>query len=193
MKDLLPGNDGLEKQIEDTDALFIDFDKDGDNDLYIVAGSNEGKEGSEAYQDQLFINDGKGNFSKSINILPKFLKSGSCVRASDYDRDGDLDLFIGTKLVPNEYPKPATSYILRNNFPNKTFTNVTQKIAPALVNIGLIYDASWADFDGDGWQDLVLAGEWMPVTFLKNDKGAFKIVNESTGISNYLEIGRAHV
>lgn len=185
-KDLLPGKNGQDKPQEDTDALLFDFDNDTDLDLYIVSGSNEAKWGPEAYQDRIYINNGKGIFKLGNNILPKFLKSGSCVKAADYDKDGDMDLFVGSQLIPNQYPKPASSYILQNNFPQLTFTDVSKSIAPELTNIGLITDVTWADLDNDSWPDIILAGEWMPITILKNDKGHFKSINNTSGLVNYV-------
>lgn len=177
-QDLLSGKDGKEKITEDMGTLLFDADGDGDLDLYIVSGSSEFQVGSPSLQDQFYLNDGKGHFQLAINALPKFLKSGSCVKAADYDHDGDLDLFVGGRVEPSAYPKPVSSYILRNESPltprgGIKFTDVTTQIAPQLKNIGMICDVTWSDFDNDGWQDLVLAGEFMPITFLKNEKGIF--------------------
>jgi hypothetical protein len=171
IKDLLSGNDGEEKLSEDMGSLLFDADADGDLDLYIVSGSSEFPATSPALQDRFYINDGKGNFTINENAIPKFLKSGSCVKAADYDHDGDLDLFVGGRVEPSAYPKAVSSYILRND--KGKFTDVTAQVAPQLKNIGLICDISWSDFDNDGWQDLVIAGEFMPITFLKNEKGIF--------------------
>lgn len=170
-KDLLSGSDGEEKLSEDMGTLLFDADTDGDLDLYIVSGSSEFPATSPALQDRFYVNDGKGNFLLNENAIPKFLKSGSCVKAADYDHDGDLDLFVGGRLEPSAYPKPVSSYILRND--KGKFTDVTNNVAPQLKNIGLICDVTWSDFDNDGWQDLVMAGEFMPITFLKNEKGVF--------------------
>ena len=177
-QDLLSGKDGKEKITEDMGTLLFDADGDGDLDLYIVSGSSEFQVGSPSLQDQFYLNDGKGHFQLAINALPKFLKSGSCVKAADYDHDGDLDLFVGGRVEPSAYPKPVSSYILRNERPltpngGIKFTDVTAQIAPQLKNIGMVCDVTWSDFDNDGWQDLVLAGEFMPITFLKNEKGIF--------------------
>ena len=188
-QDLLSGKDGKEKITEDMGILLFDADVDGDLDLYIVSGSSEFQVDSPSLQDQFYLNDGKGHFQLTINALPKFLKSGSCVKAADYDQDGDLDLFVGGRVEPSAYPKPVSSYILRNDSPPRLqkgssvpshaggggviFTDVTAQIAPQLKNIGMICDVTWSDFDNDGWQDLVLAGEFMPITFLKNEKGVF--------------------
>ena len=190
-QDLLSGKDGNEKITEDMGTLLFDADGDGDLDLYIVSGSSEFQIGSPSLQDQFYLNDGKGHFQLAINALPKFLKSGSCVKAADYDHDGDLDLFVGGRVVPSAYPKPVSSFILRNDSPPRPqrgssdpspaggrraiFTDATTQIAPQLKNIGMICDVTWSDFDNDGWQDLVLAGEFMPITFLKNQKGIFGI------------------
>ncbi|MEA5139410.1 VCBS repeat-containing protein [Arcicella rigui] len=185
VKELLAEKNALEKTSEDVGTLLFDIENDGDLDLYTVSGSNELPVGDKAYQDHIYINDGKGNFKEMPEILPTFLKSGSCVKASDFDHDGDLDLFIGSRVEPSAYPKPVSSYILRNEAPLLKFTNVTASVAPALQNIGLVCDALWSDFDNDGWQDLILAGEWMPITFLKNTKGKFSTV-ENTGLASQI-------
>lgn len=171
VKDLLDGGSDNEKMAEDMGSLLFDADADNDLDLYIVSGSSEFAANSPDLQDRFYLNDGKGNFKLDANALPKFIKSGSCVKAADYDHDGDLDLFVGGRVEPSAYPKPVSSYILRND--KGKFTDVTSKVAPQLKNIGLICDVSWSDYDNDGWQDLVMAGEFMPITFLKNEKGVF--------------------
>jgi len=118
--------------------------------------------------------------------LPENLVSKSCVRAIDFDKDGDLDLFLAGRASPWNYPKPVTSVIYRNDSKDGQvkFTDVTTTVAKDLQNIGLICDALFTDFDNDGWTDLILTGEWMPITFLKNDKGVFKNVTGTTGINN---------
>ncbi len=187
VQDLLSGNDGVEKITEDMGVLLFDAENDGDLDLYIVSGSSEFQVNTSSLQDKLYINDGKGHFQLNENALPKFLKSGSCVKASDYDHDGDLDLFVGGRVEPSVYPKAVSSYILRNDSPPAPdggakksphrgfggFTDVTLQVAPQLKSIGMICDVTWSDYDNDGWQDLVMAGEFMPITFLKNEKGDF--------------------
>ncbi len=146
----------------------------------------KGKRNTSSYQDKLYINDGKGNFAEDSSALPQNYTSKFCVRAIDYDKDGDLDLFVSGRVDPGNYPKPVSSFIFRNDSKNGhvKFTDVTDSVAPALKNIGLVCDALFTDFDNDGWPDLILVGEWMPVTFLKNDKGIFKNVTAATGISN---------
>lgn len=165
------------------------FDADNDNylDLYIARGGYESNAESEAYTDVLYLNDGKGNFKKAANALPANFTSKSCARPFDFDKDGDLDLFIGGRVVPGQYPKPVSAHIYRNDSKGGqvVFTDVTDEVAPALKNIGLVCDALVSDYDNDGWPDLVLAGEWMPVTFLKNTGGKFENITASTGIANH--------
>ncbi|MDE3182191.1 MAG: VCBS repeat-containing protein, partial [Bacteroidota bacterium] len=185
-KSLLRGKDTLNKNREDEGLLLFDADGDGDLDLYVASGGVEGIPGSPSYQDKLYINDGKGNFTEDTSALPINYTSKFCVRAIDYDRDGDLDLFVSGRVDPKNYPKAVSSFIFRNDSKNGhiKFTDVTQSVAPALKNIGLVSDAIFTDFNNDGWPDLILAGEWMPVTFLENDKGVFKNVTSATGIGN---------
>jgi hypothetical protein len=177
--DLILGETDSTKLAEDMGILLFDADRDNDLDLYIVSGSNEASKDSPEYQDRLYQNDGKGHFTRNIKALPTFLKSGSCVKAVDFDHDGDLDLFVGGRMEANAYPKPVSSYVLKND--RGIFTDITTKFAPELKNIGLVCDALWTDYDNDGWQDLMLAGEWMPLTILKNNQGKKleKIENEA--------------
>jgi enediyne biosynthesis protein E4 len=170
-KDLLPGKPE-DKIEEEAGILFFDADNDGDADLYLASGSNEQPAGSFCYQDRLFLNE-KGKFILAEKALPENRFSKSCVKAADFDKDGDLDLFIGERLVPEKYPLPVSGNILRNDSKGGKvqFADVTQQIAPTLQNIGLISDALWTDYDNDGWTDLLIAGEWMPLTFLKNHQG----------------------
>jgi hypothetical protein len=160
---------------EDEGCLFFDSDNDGDLDLFVVSGGNEFPEGSENYNSRLYLNDGKGNFTKSTNSIPLITASGSCVNAIDFDNDGDLDLFIGGRQVPGKYPFPARSYILENRTVNSDvqFADVTKEIAPDLLNAGMVTSAFCSDVDNDQWTDLVIAGEWMPVCIYKNIHGKF--------------------
>ena len=164
------------KDSEDMGAVFFDADNDGDQDLYIVSGGNEFLPNSKELQDRIYLNNGKGQFRFSSNSLPVINQSGSCVKPFDYDQDGDLDLFVGGRLIPRKYPFPANSYILRNDSNNgKTkFTDVTTTIAPSLNELGLVTDAIWNDYDNDGDIDLIVVGEWMPITVIENSKGTFK-------------------
>jgi len=171
---------------EDLGSLIFDADNDGDNDIYMVSGGNEFDYDSEILQDRLYINDGKGSFTKSTTTLPKMLTSGSRVFPFDCDKDGDLDLFVGGRLVPKNYPQPANSYILENvstkGIPK--FTDATKKLAPELEELGMVTSASWTDIDNDGWTDLVIVGEWMPITIFKNDKGVFKNSTKEFGLED---------
>ena len=171
-----------DKKFEDLGALFFDADNDGDLDLYVVSGGNDFEPGSEALQDRLYVNDGAGTFSRARRALPEMLTSGSVVVPGDYDKDGDLDLFIGGRLVPGQYPRPARSHILRND--GGRFEDVTDSVAPDLLTAGLVTTAVWTDFSGDGDLDLALSGEWMPVTLMVNKQGKFENVTGKAGLEN---------
>lgn len=158
-----------DKHYEDMGILFFDADGDKDQDLYVVSGSSEFPENSSLFQDRLYLNDGKGNFNKSIHSLPWIDSSGQCVKVSDIDGDDDLDLFIGGRIVPDKYPYAPKSYILINE--NGKFIEKTNSIAPLLANIGMITDASFSDYDQDGDEDLIVVGEWMPITIFENYEG----------------------
>jgi hypothetical protein len=165
-------------------TLFFDADGDGDDDLYLVTGGTEENKRSAVYLDHLYLNDGSGKFNAAAkDALPELFQSGSCVIASDYDHDGDLDLFVGGRIIPGEYPLPADSYILQNDSDSKGchFTNVTDKVAPHLSRLGLVTAALWTDVDNDNWCDLLIVGEFMPITLFKNmqGKGFNKISVES--------------
>jgi len=181
-RNVLPGE--KRKNWDDMGLLLFDADGDGDLDLYIAAGGYGNIPNGPAYGDKLYINDGRGNFKLDTTALPRNLASKSCVRAIDYDHDGDLDLFVAGRVFPWNYPKPVSCAIYRNDTKDGKvkFTDVTATVAPSLLNIGMVCDAVWTDFDNDGWQDLVLAGEWMPVKFEKNDHGQFRDITPSSQI-----------
>jgi len=168
---------------EDMGVLFFDADNDKDLDLFIVGGSYEIPPNHPVSRDRLFLNNGKGKFSKSVAALPEDAANGSCVRAADFDADGDLDLFVGGRVVSGAYPVAPQSYILQNN--NGKFTDVTFQYCPRLQHMGMITDALWSDFDNDGKTDLIVAGEWMPVTILKNTGNTFVQLN-NTGLDDHL-------
>ncbi len=170
-----PGPWETDNRFEETGSLLFDADNDGDSDLYVVSGGYEFPKGSKEYQDQLYLNDGKGNFIKDEKALPVITSSGSCVKAFDFDKDGDLDLFIGGRQVPHEYPFPAQSYILENKTEKGIvkFADVTEKVAPQLSKAGMVTSAFCTDIDKDSWPDLIVAGEWMPVCYYHNDHGKF--------------------
>jgi hypothetical protein len=150
---------------DDMGCLFFDANGDGFLDLYVASGGSRYPVGAPEYGDRLYINDGKGHLAQVEGGLPEMLSSSSVVIAADYDQDGDLDLFVGGRAQPKQYPLPAPSYLLNNN--DGIFTDVTPEEGPELVDIGLVTDALWTDWDGDGKMDLILTGEWMPITLLR--------------------------
>jgi len=174
----LPKNNELwqkERMYEDIDAEFFDSDNDGDLDLYVVSGGNEFSNGTDGLQDRLYINDGEGNFTRDTIAIPNIFTSGSIVIPADYDKDGDLDLFIGGRMIPGKYPFPANSYILQNH--QGKYEDITDSIAPGLRNLGMVTAAVWSDFDLDRDLDLIITGEWMPITLFKNQEGKFMNVD----------------
>jgi len=159
---------------EDLDCLFFDADGDGDQDLYVARGGNEFAVNRQLLVDQLYINDGAGQFSRSPQFLPTSkMESSSCVEAADYDEDGDLDLLVGIRLVPGFYGVAGNAYILENDGQGR-FTNVTGQIAPDLDRIGMVTDVRWLDYDLDKDLDFILVGDWMPITVFENRNGQFK-------------------
>ncbi|WP_031426497.1 VCBS repeat-containing protein [Flavimarina sp. Hel_I_48] len=158
---------------EDVAAVFIDFDQDNDLDLYVVSGGNENVEGAALLKDRIYLNDGKGNFQYKPNALPSIAISGSCVKPSDFDNDGDMDLFIGGRQIPGKYPVPARSYILENKSENGKirFELAENSLNDKLSSLGMVTDALWMDLNDDGFMDLIAAGEWMPITVFENKDG----------------------
>jgi len=162
----------LDKDSEDTDCLIFDADGDGSNDLYVASGGNEFSVYSPELRDRLYFNN-KLEFTKSNQILPGgSFSSSSVVIKNDFDSDGDYDLFVGSRLVPQKYGIPASSYILRNEG-DGSFVNMSDSIAPGLKDLGMVTDAKWLDYDRDNDLDLVIVGHWMPVTIFKNDNNIF--------------------
>ena len=166
----------IDMTYEDSGSLFFDADKDGDLDLYITSGGYDLSENSHYFQDRLYLNNGKGVFSKS-NTLPKMLSNTKSVTSFDFDNDGDNDLVIGGHTVPGKYPLASKSYILENN--KGVFKDVTEQIAPEFSKIGVVNAIASSDFDGDNDKDLIVVGEWMPITIFKNEKGVFSKVSNS--------------
>ncbi|MBK7308079.1 MAG: VCBS repeat-containing protein [Chitinophagaceae bacterium] len=158
------------KNQEDMSALCVDADGDGEMDLYVVSGGAEFSPGNTLYQDRLYKNDGKGNFTTAANALPVEGFNGSSVTALDFDGDGDMDLFVGGHVVPGRFPKADRSMLLQNK---GVFTDVTSQYAKPLFNAGIINQAVWADVDGDGKNELSVCGEWMPLEMYSYQDGQF--------------------
>ncbi|MEZ5070935.1 MAG: VCBS repeat-containing protein [Bacteroidales bacterium] len=168
-KDLLPGEEGDTKLEEELGVLFFDADGDGDEDLYLVSGGYEYEAESEAYRDRLFRNE-SGRSVPAPEALPEVLSSGSCVRAADMDRDGDLDLFVRRTGHSVPIPPGGQQPVAGERWPGNLALAGADR-AGGLTDLGLISDALWTDVDGDGWTDLLLAGEWMPLVWIKNEEG----------------------
>ena len=178
------------KAAEDMGILLFDADGDNDLDLYAVSGSSEFEKSSENFQDRFYRHDG-GRFQIDTVALPKITSSGSCVVANDFDKDGDLDLFVGGRIVPLRYPETPESYLLVNDGKGK-FENRTSGLADELASVGMVSAALWTDVNNDGWVDLAVVGEWMPITFFinENGKGFRKLqIPETSGWWNSINAG----
>ena len=186
-KTFLPVKGPWEKHLksEDMGALLFDCDGDEDLDLYVVSGSNEWPANSDQYRDRLYLNDGSGQFtSASDDAVPKIFESGSSVCAADFDHDGDLDLFVGSRSVPGKYPLTPRSQLLIND--DGKFSIADSEIMDDLEKVGLVNSAIWSDFNSDGWVDLIVGSEWGPVSFYKNDEGKLVNVTDSLGVAKHL-------
>jgi enediyne biosynthesis protein E4 len=155
---------------EDLGAVFFDANGDGSRDLYVVSGGNDFSDMAPGLQDRLYLNDGRGTFRKARGHVPDESASGSRVTAADYDRDGDIDVFVGGRIVPGRYGIDPPSALLQNDGRGR-FTDVAPKLAPDLARAGMITDALWTDVTGDGRLDLVIVGEWMPISVFRNAGG----------------------
>jgi hypothetical protein len=169
---------------EDVACAFFDADGDNDPDLFVATGGNEFPASSSALADVLYINDGKGKFSVSEDGLPdNKYESNSCIVPADFDDDGDIDLFEGTRLIPFSYGLPAGSHLLENDGKG-VFHDISSAKAPALNNIGMVTDMVWADIENDGDKDMIIVGEWMSIKILLNENGRFTDVSENSGLTN---------
>jgi len=175
----------LDSVSEDVNAAFFDADGDGDMDLYVVSGGNEYGDQSPEYADRLYINDGKGDFTK-IDALPAMLSNKQAIAAGDFDNDGDIDLFIGGRGMPGSFPLPSASYVLRNDTKNGVphFTDVTAEVCATLQKPGMVTIAQWVDVNNDHYPELVIAGDWMPVMLFKNNKGKLEDISSKSGLNN---------
>ena len=163
---------------EDVDAAFFDADGDGDLDLYVASAGNEFWGQQAAIADRLYLNNGQGTFSRAENALPDVYGNHCCVRPADYDQDGDVDLFVGGRVVSKNYGMPARSWVLENNG-NGQFSDVTNQAAAAFIEAGMITDASWFDANGDGSLDLVLVGEWQSIQVYIQEASGFTLMANS--------------
>lgn len=171
---------GTGKVEEDMDCILFDADNDKDLDLLITYGDSQQPENSAAFKPKLFINDGKGNFTLKENSIPPAVNLiAGTVSVGDLDGDGDMDLFIGGR-VTRQYPQSPRSFILQNN--KGVFSDVTSQVCPSLQNAGMITSSAWTDFDNDKQPDLIIAGEWMPVRFFKNNRGRLQEVTANAGL-----------
>lgn len=166
---------------EDVEALFFDAEGDGDMDLYVVSGGNAAPLNSALYQDRLYLNQ-NGQFTKASDALPRITASGGAVAAHDFDGDGDLDLFVGGRVSPGAYPSAPESYVLQNN--GGKFQDITQQVAPDLKQLGMITDMEWADLNGDGQAELVVVGEWLPVSVFSVNAGNLQNATGQFGLNN---------
>lgn len=174
---------------EDGGSAFFDADNDGDKDLMVSSAGYEFLSGSNKYQSRLYLNDGKGNFSKAENNLPKHPFAGSCIKPADYDGDGDIDVFVGGLLSPFRYPEPGKSAL----FVNDGKGNFTNEADIPFADLGMVKDAIWNDLNGDNRPDLIIVGEWTPITFWENtsegfvDKTSVYLPEPTTGWWNKIE------
>lgn len=159
-----------DKAFQDVDGIFFDADGDGYLDLYVVSGGSSFLESSPLFQDRLYINDGKGQYTRQIENLPEMPVSGSSVSVGDFDQDGLPDLFVGSRYIPGKYPVAPRSYLLKNIGKGK-FNDVTKEVCPELLHPGLVTDVQFVKLNGDEWVDLVVVGEWMEIGIYTNQQG----------------------
>jgi len=179
-----------DKYFETVGSAFLDADGDGDLDLVLGSGGNQANPGSANLTVRLYLNDGKGNFTRSVQGWPEVYLNASCVRVLDFDGDGLNDVFIGGRLIPGHYGLKPASVLLKNQGKG-LFTDVTKSMAPQLLDLGMVTDASWADIDGDKKPELIIVGDWMPVTVMRFEKGQFQKISElpnSSGWWNFLTV-----
>ncbi len=170
-----------EKNYEDVGAAFLDYDLDGDLDLYVASGGNENTVKSHMMDHRLYANDGHGIFTKPQGVIPEINVSGAVVRPCDVEGDGDWDLFVGGRMVPGNYGMSPDSYLLIND--HGKFIDATEQSAHQFKGLGMVIDAVWSDYDRDGDRDLIVVGEWMPITVFYNDHGKLKLLrNSDTGL-----------
>jgi hypothetical protein len=168
---------------EDVDAAFFDANDDGHQDLYVATGGNEFWGEEEALRDRLYMNDGKGNFRRAMNALPAIFENGSTVEPGDFNGDGHIDLFVGSRVVARNYGLSPKSHLLQNDGSGR-FIDVTLEKAAEISRVGMVSSAAWVDYDGDSRLDLIVVGEWMPIAVFRNTKGGNLERVELRGLEN---------
>lgn len=160
---------GMDVTTENTDALFFDADKDNDLDLFIVTGSNEFEENAPELHDLLYLNDGKGNFKRDVRF-PSIFENGSCVAAADFDKDGDQDLFVGSRMISGKYGmNPSSNFYINDG--TGEFKNQSRRFMAEINELGMVTDAEWSDIDKDGYIDLIVTQDWGQIVIFKNERG----------------------
>ncbi|MDO1513586.1 VCBS repeat-containing protein [Maribacter confluentis] len=163
-----------DKSFEDMESIIFDMDNDNDLDIYVVSGGNEFQENSSLYQDRIYLNNGKGEFTKSKDpALVAFAKNGKSVEIIDYDKDGDMDILVGNRSIPKKYPQHSSSTLYENI--DGVLKDVTKDIAPQLEDFGIINSIISTDYNNDGWQDFIAVGEWTGIGFFRNENGTFTL------------------
>jgi enediyne biosynthesis protein E4 len=187
-KDLVTGT----KNEEDMQSILFDADNDKDLDLLIAGGSSEFEVNSSFYRPRLYVNDSKGNFKLDEKAFSPIIRTpAKCMAVADMDGDGDMDIFIGGRVLLGNYPLPPRSYVLRND--HGRFTDVTTSVSPALEDIGLLNSADWIDFDNDKKPDLIIAGDWMPIRIFKNNGTALTEITDQTDLRDFKGFWRSLV
>ncbi|SFZ93465.1 Repeat domain-containing protein [Flaviramulus basaltis] len=172
-----------DKMSEDVGALIFDAENDGDSDLYVVSGGYEFSLDSKRLQDRLYLNDGKGNFTKAnFNTLPKMITSGSRAYSADFNNDGKLDVLTLGRQIPENYPTPADSYVLLNKS-DENSVKFEISSADVFKDLGMATSAIITDIDNDNWQDIIIVGEWMPIRVFKNTQTGFKEISKEKGLN----------
>ncbi len=169
-----------DRAFEDMGSVWFDSDSDGDQDLFVVSGSSEFGVKSPMYQCRLYTNDGKGSLTRQKDAIPETVSSCQHVSVCDYDGDGDFDLFVGGRIFPDHYPFGTFSYLLNND--NGKFTDVSK--SHNLQSLGMVTSSTWNDIDSDGDQDIIIVGEWMPITIMLNEGGQFRNATTEFGLGN---------
>ncbi|MBP7642874.1 MAG: VCBS repeat-containing protein [Saprospiraceae bacterium] len=155
----------LDKISDKVAGALFDIDQDNDLDLIIALGGNEYQGGEISFTSRFYLNDGKGNFVPDM-LGPYVAGNIGCVVPCDFDNDHDYDLFIGAKSIPGVYGSTPRSWLMRND--GESWTDLTDE---TIGTLGMVSDATWVDLNGDKWKDLVVVGEWMPITYLLNENG----------------------